>query len=82
MSNEETRQTQWAMLWTILMNGSLALVVKFVGMPPEWWVLMLGVAFMHVVFLFCIVLLRGWMPKDKPDWDKFGAECQRDFRGE
>ena len=82
MSNDEVRQFEFACCYTIMMNGSLAGLVKWLGMPPEWWVLMLCVALISAMVLLSLLMVRGWMPKDKPDWDGFGAYCQRKYKGD
>ena len=80
MNNEDVRMTQWGMLMVLVLNGSLALLMKFAGLKPEWWVMMLCLAVFAAVMLFCMVLLRGWMPKDKTDWDNFAVSCHRHFK--
>lgn len=80
MSNEEMRQFQFGCFMVIIMNGTMALLTKWLGLPVEWWLISLSLAFMFTVFGLCTVMIRGWMPKDKPDWDSFGADCQRQFK--
>ena len=77
MSNEEVRQFQFGCFFVVLMNGGMAAIGKFAGVPAEWWILAAGIAIMIGVFGLCTVMIRGWMPKDKLDWDGFAWYCHK-----
>ena len=65
MNREDFRSLQCACVWTIMMTGGLALVMKLVGIPIGFWGALAGVSIFHSVILFCFVLQHGWMPKDR-----------------
>jgi hypothetical protein len=67
------------MLWCAMMNGGMGYIAKFVGLPPEWWLISLMLTVAMVVFLLCTIMIRGWMPRDKPNWDNFGKSCFKEF---
>jgi len=65
MTNVEVCKTQFALLWAIITNGSLALLFKQSGLPPEQLWLVASIAVLQAPLLLCMVIMRGWMPKDK-----------------
>lgn len=82
MSNEEVCQFQFACFFSVVMNGGFAVLLKVLGLPPEWWIISAMIAIACAAFGGCTVLIRGYMPKDKIDWDGFGAFCYKKFRQE
>ncbi len=77
MSNEEVCQFQFACFFSVMMNGGMAIMVHWAGLPAEWWILMAGIAIMSAAFGLCAIMIRGYMPKNKIDWDGFGVYCYK-----